>query len=133
MSEILQKAKKYTIRLIILVAVVGILMLSFFYFGTYGEGDRVGKVMKISEKGVMFKTFEGQINMEGFGAVKSDNIFSQTFEFSVESGREDIITTLKAAMNDGNRVNIHYIERYWQIPWRGESKHFVRGVKILKN
>ena len=133
MSEFLKKAKKFTLRFIVVLTILGILVLSFFYFGTYGKGDRVGKVMKISEKGVMFKTFEGQINMEGFGAVKSENMFSQTFEFSVESDREDIITSLKSAMNDGKRVNIYYIERYWQIPWRGESKHFVREVKILDN
>jgi len=133
MSEILDKIKKVTKRVVIFILIIGILVFSFFYFGTYGEGDRVGKVMKISEKGVLFKTYEGQINMEGFGAVKSENMFSQTFEFSVEKDRSDIIENLKTAMNNGKRVNIHYIERYWRIPWRGDSKHFVRGVKILDN
>lgn len=133
MNEFLKKIKKYTFRSIILIAILGLLVLSFFYFGTYAQGNRVGKVMKISEKGVVFKTYEGQINMEGFGAVKSDNMFSQTFEFSVEPARDDIIASLKRAMNDGNRVNIRYIERYWKIPWRGDSKHFVRDVTILKN
>ncbi len=133
MSEILDKIKKVTKRVVIFILIIGVLVFSFFYFGTYGKGDRVGKVMKISEKGVLFKTYEGQINMEGFGAVKSENMFSQTFEFSVEKDRSDIIENLKTAMNNGKRVNIHYIERYWRIPWRGDSKHFVRGVKILDN
>ncbi len=133
MSEILDKIKKVSKSVLILILIVGVTILAFFYFGTYGTGDRVGKVMKVSEKGVMFKTYEGQINMEGFGAVKSENMFSQTFEFSVEKNRADIIEDLQAAMNSGKRVNIHYIERYWQIPWRGDSKHFVREVQILDN
>ncbi len=133
MSELVNKVKKYTKRLLIFIVIVGFLILSFLYFGTYSTGDRAGKVMKISEKGMIFKTYEGQINMEGFGAVRSENIFSQTFEFSVEGDRNDIIETLQKAMSDGKRVNIHYIERYWKIPWRGDSKYFVREAKILEN
>lgn len=133
MSDLLTKAKKISKRAGIAIVVIGLLILSFFYFGVYGKGGRVGKVMKISEKGVVFKTYEGQINMEGFGAVKSENMFSQTFEFSVEGNREDIINDLKKAMNEGNRVSIDYIERYWLIPWRGDSKYFVRDVTILQD
>jgi len=133
MEKLLEKLKKYTKRLFITLTVVGLVVLSFFYFGVYSKGDRVGKVIKISEKGLLFKTYEGQINMEGFGAVQSANIFSQTFEFSVEKSRTDVIESLQQAMNEGKRVNIHYIERYWHIFWRGESKYFVRDVKILEN
>ena len=133
MENLLKKLKKYAKRFLITLIVVGLMVLSFFYFGVYSRGDRVGKVIKISEKGLLFKTYEGQINMEGFGAVRSTNIFSQTFEFSVEKSRADVIENLKQAMNEGKRVNIHYIERYWLISWRGESKYFVRDVKILDN
>ncbi len=133
MSELVKKVKKFTKRLLLFILIVGLLILSFFYFGTYSTGDRAGKVMKISEKGMIFKTYEGQINMEGFGAVRSENIFSQTFEFSVEGDRDDIIETLKKAMSKGKRVNIHYIERYWKISWRGDSKYFVREAEILDN
>lgn len=133
MSEFVTSAKKILKRVLLFALAIGLLVLAFFYFGVYGRGDRVGKVMKISEKGVMFKTYEGQINMEGFGAVKSDNMFSQTFEFSVEGDRQDVIDELQKAMTEGSRVNISYIERYWVLPWRGESKYFVREVTILSN
>ena len=133
MSELVEKLKKYTKRLLVFIVIVGLLLLGFFYFGTYSEGDRAGKVLKISEKGMLFKTYEGQISMEGFGAVRSQNIFSQTFEFSVEKSRDDITENLQKAMSEGKRVNIHYIERYWKIPWRGDSKYFVREIKILDN
>lgn len=129
----MEKIKKFVKRLAIFLVVVGLLILSFFYFGIYGEGDRAGKVMKISQKGMLFKTYEGQINMEGFGAVRSDNIFSQTFEFSVEKSRPEVITALQQAMKENKRVNIHYIERYWHFFWNGESKYFVREVNILEN
>ena len=54
--------------IIILVIVVGIFTLS--YFGIYDEGVRAGNVVRISKKGVIFKTYEGQLNLQSFGALK---------------------------------------------------------------
>ncbi|MCS7017971.1 MAG: hypothetical protein RMJ87_01890 [Cytophagales bacterium] len=57
--------KKFLIisSLILVLALIG--GVWFAYFASYSEGYRVGKVMKISRKGVLFKTWEGQLNVEG--------------------------------------------------------------------
>ena len=131
MSEIVDKVKKISKRVLVIAVIIGLLVVSFFYFGVYSRGERVGTLMKLSEKGVLFKTLEGQLNIEAFGAVRSQNFVSQTFEFSVENKRQDVISNLKQAMSEGRRVNIKYVERYWQVPWRGDTKYFVREVDIL--
>ena len=131
MSEFVSKAKKILKRILVLVIVIGLLVVSFFYFGVYSRGERVGTLMKLSEKGLVFKTLEGQLNIEAFGAVRSQNFVSQTFEFSVEGKRQDVINSLREAMSQGRRVNIKYVERYWNVPWRGDTKYFVREVDIL--
>lgn len=131
MSEFVEKAKKILKRSLVIIIVIGLLVVSFFYFGVYSKGERVGSLMKLSEKGVVFKTLEGQLNIEAFGAVRSQNFVSQTFEFSVENKQQDVIARLKQAMSEGRRVNIKYIERYWDVPWRGDTKYFVREVDIL--
>ena len=131
MSEFVDKAKKISKRVLVIAILIGLLVVSFFYFGVYSRGERVGTLMKLSEKGVVFKTLEGQLNIEAFGAVRSQNFVSQTFEFSVENKRQDVIGSLKQAMSEGRRVNIKYVERYWQVPWRGDTKYFVREVDIL--
>ena len=43
-----------------------------------------GKVLRISEKGVAFKTYEGKINLETFGALKGASPIAESFDFSVE-------------------------------------------------
>lgn len=131
MSEFVEKAKKILKRSLIVIVIIGLLVLSFFYFGVYSRGERVGTLMKLSEKGMIFKTLEGQLNIEAFGAVRSQNFVSQTFEFSVENKHQDVIKSLKQAMSEGRRVNLKYIERYWDVPWRGDTKYFVREVDIL--
>ncbi len=115
----------------ILVIILGIFL--FLYFGTFSEGTRAGIIMKISKKGVVFKTWEGQMNLQTFGAVKDpNNIISETFTFSIDGGDQELIDNLNAAALSGERINLHYIERYVGIPWRGDTKVFAVEVEMQK-
>ena len=131
MKEFLEKVKKIAKRVLIIAIILGLLFVSYMYFGTYSHGDRVGRVMKISEKGLIFKTYEGQLNMKGFGAVQSSNVFSETFEFSVKKSNTEVVEKIQQAMNEGNDVKISYTEHYWKVPWRGDTKHFVTDLTII--
>ena len=117
--------KKILIVIVILALAIG----AFLYFGTYSEGHRAGIIMKVSKKGTIFKTWEGQMNLETFGAIKTDNIVSEIFSFSIEDGNQDLIDELNAAALSGERVNLKYIERYIKVSWRGETKYFAIGVE----
>ena len=120
-------------KILIIIVIVAIAVMAFLYFGKYSEGTRAGIIMKVSKKGVVFKTWEGQMNLETFGAMKSSNIVSETFSFSVEKGNQKLIDELNAAALSGNRVNLKYIERYIQVSWRGETKYFAIGLERSGN
>ncbi len=115
-------------RILIVIAIILVGIAAFFYWGIYSEGTRSGVVMKISSKGVLFKTYEGQLDLQGFGAVNSDNQFSEVWEFSVDGDNELLIEKLEKASLGGRRVELRYIERYSVIPWRGDTEYFVREV-----
>tara|TARA_Y100001934_G_C12001493_1_gene607900 strand:- start:252 stop:677 length:426 start_codon:yes stop_codon:yes gene_type:complete len=112
---------------IVLILLIG--WITFLYYGTYSEGVRAGTVIKLSRKGVLFKTWEGQLNIRSFGAVNSNNSLSETFEFSIESDQEHIIKTLEEVSLSGERVNLHYIERYRVLPWRGSTRYFITKIE----
>jgi hypothetical protein len=114
----------------IIVLIVLIAVLAFLYFGTYSEGTRAGIVMKVSKRGAIFKTWEGQMNLQTFGAIKDpNNIISETFTFSVERGNDELIAKLNKAALSGQRVNLIYIERYIKVFWRGDTKVFAIDVE----
>jgi hypothetical protein len=114
--------------IILVVIITGIFTLS--YYGIYDEGVRAGNVVRISKKGVIFKTYEGQLNLQSFGALKgSASPFLETFDFSVEKNKPEIIRELEAVALTGERVNLHYIKRYTKFPWRGETKYFITSVE----
>ncbi|MCU0370409.1 MAG: hypothetical protein MUC31_03250, partial [Bacteroidales bacterium] len=95
--------------IIILVLVIGI--FAFTYFAVYDQGVRAGNVVRVSKKGIVFKTYEGQLNLQSFGALKGASPFAETFDFSVEKSRPEVVRELEAVALSGERVNLHYIKR----------------------
>jgi hypothetical protein len=104
----------------------------FFYWGEYENGLMAGKVLRISEKGIIFKTHEGKLNLETFGALKGTSPIAESFDFSVENNQEEVIKQLQEVSLSGERVNLYFIKRYMVFPWRGESKYFVIKVERTK-
>ncbi len=122
-------AKKFFRRLLAIIVVLFIAVMLFFYYGVYSSGVRAGVVLKVSNKGAIFKTYEGQLDLLSFGAVKSDNQLSQTFEFSIEKDNTDLINELEEVALSGERVRLRYDEKYVVLPWRGDTKYFVTEIE----
>jgi hypothetical protein len=117
---------------LLIILLIGAALFAFYYWGTYSEGVRSGTVVKISRKGYVFKTYEGQLSLLPYGAVKSQDRVIESFEFSVAGKEAFVIQELEAASLSGERVSLHYIERYAQFPWRGDTKYFVVKVERQK-
>jgi len=120
------------IGIILLVLFIGVML--FLYYGTYSEGSRAGIIMKVSKRGAIVKTWEGQMNLQTFGAIKDpNNIISETFTFSIEKGNDELMEKLNKAALSGQRVNLKYIERYIIVFWRGDTKVFATDVEFQAN
>lgn len=121
----MKKALLFTV-IIILVIFAGI--GSFLYWGIYDEGVRAGTVLRISKQGILWKTYEGQLDLASFGALKNVSPIAVTFDFSVEPRNDSIVSLLEKVSLSGERVNLRYIKRYMIFPWRGKTKYFIQGV-----
>ena len=100
------------------IVLLAILYYSFIYFVPYSEGTRAGELIKFSRKGVLSKTWEGQISQGISGA--------QIFDFSVMDGEDEVIQKLKDYQ--GNYVKLTYVERYATFIFWGDTKYFVTDV-----
>ena len=92
----------------------------------YSEGDRAGVVSKLSKKGYIFKTHEGELNVGAQGQV--GNMVSNLWQFTVESGNEKLSNDIEDAMTTGKRVKLHYEQRYMKFSWMGDTEYFVTKV-----
>jgi hypothetical protein len=132
-----QKSKKmlrkfYRITLVVLVAAV-IGVFSFYYWGVYETGVMAGKVLRVTQKGLIFKTYEGKLNLETYGALKGASPIAESFDFSVEKRNKQVITDLEEVALSGERVNLHFKQRYMRFFWRGDTKYYVTKVERTSN
>lgn len=109
------------ILFIILGSLVAIYLLyfAFVYFVPYSQGTRAGELIQFSHRGVMVKTWEGEISQGISGA--------QIFSFSVLDKDADVIEKLKEYQ--GTFVKVTYVERYASFIIWGETKFFVTAVE----
>lgn len=87
----------------------------------FSEGERVGVVRKLSKKGWIWKTYEGELMLNaGMGTTVLD-----TFNFSVPN--DSIAKALLNAM--GENVVLHY-DQYIYVPWKvGGSNYLIKDFK----
>ncbi len=105
----------------IFIAILLVGLASYFavlYYATYSEGNRSGELIKFSNKGYVFKTWEGELSQGIAGA--------QIFKFSVMDSEAKIIEQMKDLQ--GEYVKITYVERYGTFSWWGETKYYVTEV-----
>lgn len=105
------------------VSLLGMFLIwfAFNYWAVYSSGIRAGTVVKVSKKGVMFKTFEGELNTSEM----------EKWAFSVESDEDEVIKQLQEVALSKERVSLHYVERFRKFSWRGDTKYFI--VKVEKS
>ncbi len=115
--------KKFLIWAIIIIIVAAAGFMTFVYYATYSEGYRAGELIKFSEKGVIFKTWEGELS-QGVSNEKP-------FLFSVLDSDKGVIDTL--VNMQGKRVRLTYRERYRTFAWWGDTRYYVTKAEFIKD
>lgn len=114
-----QKIKKYFYRILFLIALAFFGFFTFIYFVPYSEGQRSGELIKISTKGVVFKTWEGEMSQGISGA--------QIFSFSMGSKNSELVAKMEQLQ--GSYVTLSYVEKYRAFAWWGDTRYFVTAVE----
>lgn len=124
-----QKKMKKIFRKFLIYSGIGLVLFTFLYFAytnyTFSEGTRTGYLIKTSRKGYIFKTFEGQLNLGGFGTDKSTGLIGNTWNFSIDD--EDMYKKIQSF--EGEKVTVSYKEINNAMPWQGETNYFVYDIK----
>ncbi len=99
----------------------------------YSNGEKVGNLIEFTQKGVIYDSWEGRLNMTQTGM----NTSGDPFSFSFDNDRDDqdsIINLMKQAQVEGWKLKIRYHE-VWGFKNvfynRGETNYFVDGVTVL--
>jgi hypothetical protein len=118
---------KFKITLLIIL----LLLIGVGYYltaGHYSTGERAGTISKLSERGYIFKTYEGVLNEGGYSG-QTGTLTPKYFDFSCKT--DTTITKLERALKTGERVTLKYSEKFFTFPWNGDTKYFINNVEFL--
>jgi hypothetical protein len=109
------------------LVVLGLLFAAYTWFvlnWSYSEGERAGYVQKLSKKGWICKTWEGELAL-----VTMPGTVGEKFFFSVP----DDAVAHKINESLGKRVTVTY-EEHIGVPTTcfAETRHFVSDVRIIE-
>jgi len=123
-----KKTKRILNRLLAILVIFLAIFVYFKYFYTYSEGYRAGLLQKFSNKGLLFKTYEGELILSSVASTANVALASEKFIFSVTKENMDI----KFDTLQGKNVIVHYIEKKGAVPWRGDSRYLVDSIAVRR-
>lgn len=121
------KAKKLGKKFLLILTLALVVFSTVYYFYrtyTLSEGTRVGYMFKISEKGYVFKTFEGELHLGGSQMMNKSSIWA----FSVK----DRPTYEEIQKFEGKTVKLHYKQLIDSFVWQGETDYLVYKVEVVQ-
>jgi hypothetical protein len=112
-------------KLIAALAVLAALVAAYFWAAlswSYSSGERAGWVQKLSNKGWVCKTWEGELSLVSLPGSTAEKFFFTVHDDAVA---KDITRHI------GKRVALHYEEKVG-LPTTcfGETRHFVTAVTL---
>jgi hypothetical protein len=115
------KSFLWKLVLVLLLIVTG--LIYWFYFNVYSDGERKGTLIKLTKKGNVFKTVEGEMWLSCRQILNAEK-----FYFSItDKNLTDSLTNLQDEC-----VQITYKQHRKPLPWRGDSKYIVTGFKRMQ-
>ena len=108
----------WKIILVVVILVVG--LVYWFFFNVYSAGERKGTLIKITKKGNVFKTVEGEMWLSCRQMMNAEK-----FYFSIED--QKLTDSLESLQDEC--VQLSYKQYRRTLPWRGDSKYIVVGFE----
>lgn len=110
------------LAVLLLVVLAGLRLLVLLNY-SYSKGERAGHLQKLSSRGWVCKTWEGELLQTTLPGVAPDK-----FVFSVRD--EAVVQALQAQM--GQRVSLGYEQHKGLPACFGETEYFVTAVRRLE-
>jgi len=122
---------KTVIRFFAVILLIGILILCYVIFGSKGSGERAGTLVKLSRKGLLFHTNEGELYSGAESNSSSSGVINKVWYFTVKNDPE-LIKQMDEALLSGKRVMLHYDQKFVTLPWIGDTPYIVDEITVSK-
>lgn len=132
-QAIAPRKSKWKKRLLLSFLIIILLFVAYvFICGMhYSDGARTGVVIKASHKGLLFKTYEGELNLGGISEGDGTLMPTKIWKFSIPRG--DTAVYNQMVRSQGKHVRLYYDEVLKVFFWQGETPYMVNKVEIVNH
>ena len=106
----------FLFKILLVIVLIAGMLIYWFFFNVFSEGERKGTLVKLTKKGNVFKTIEGEMWMSCRQVMNAEKFF-----FSVT---DEALSDSLMKMQD-ECVSVTYKQYRRSISWRGDSKYVV--------
>ena len=119
-------AGKLISLVVILLLLVGAGFCYYKFFWVFSDGTKTGELNSLTYTGYIWKTYEGEMILSGYGnkSGSAGTVQSKIFKFSVA----DKAVAEQLQQLTGQRVTVHYKEYKGALPWRGYERAIVDTI-----
>jgi hypothetical protein len=113
----------WVVGVLVLAALLLALHVWIMFKWSYSSGERAGWVQKLSKKGWLCKTWEGEMAMVSLPGSVPEKFFFTVWDDATAQKINDVM---------GRRLSLHYEEHIF-LPTScfGETRYFVTAVKVI--
>ncbi|MCM1337772.1 MAG: hypothetical protein NC187_08700 [Candidatus Amulumruptor caecigallinarius] len=119
------RGRKVLLWLIVIIILGGAAAVWLRYYTPYIQSQETGYVTNMERRGLIFKTYEGQMITES-ALTDTARVYSRDFVFSVTN--DALADSLQALSGSGRKVTVAYDRYYGALPWRGAQPVIVTAI-----
>ena len=119
-------AGKIIAWVIVILLLVGAAFGYYKFFWVFSDGTKTGELNSLTYTGYIWKTYEGEMILSGYGnkSGSAGTVQSKIFKFSTD----DKAIAEQLTQLTGQRVTVHYKEYKGALPWRGYERAVVDRI-----
>lgn len=109
---------------------VGAIAGYFKFYWVFSDGTKTGELNSLTYTGYVWKTYEGEMILSGYGSKSASggSVQSKIFKFSVDD--KEVAEELQ--QHTGQRVTVHFKEYKGTLPWRGYERAIVDSIQSVE-
>ena len=112
---------------VVLLLLVGAGFFYYKFLWVFSDGTKTGELNSLTYTGYIWKTYEGEMILSGYGnkSASGGAVQSKIFKFSVA----DKAVAEELQQLTGQRVTVHFKEYKGTLPWRGYERAIVDVIE----
>ena len=115
--------KSFVVKIVVAILLISAGLIYWFYFNVYAHGERKGTLIKLTKRGKLFKTVEGEMWLSCRQVVNAEKFYFTIIDEKIGDSLNNL---------QDECLQVIYTQYRRPLPWRGDNEYIVTGFKRIQ-